>query len=79
MHILFVFLLVNGGNYKLVQNGNATFSFVGSHLGLLNGHPTEYDAMNFFSNHTFNVNNVSVVFKEIKISENNVCHQGKGS
>ncbi|KAL9962084.1 hypothetical protein ACROYT_G031154 [Oculina patagonica] len=37
--------------------------------GLMNGNPTEYDAINFFVNHTSGANNVSVVFKELETTK----------
>ncbi|XP_078377925.1 glutamate receptor ionotropic, kainate 3-like [Oculina patagonica] len=45
--------------------------------GLLNAHPTEYDAVNFFTSHTYDVNNVSsIMFKPIQTPEkSNLCNQ----
>ena len=49
-----------------------------SYTGLLDGYPEEYVAMNSFTNHTSDVNNVSVVFKKFKIQGKiNIFHQGK--
>lgn len=39
-------------------------------IGLLNGLPAEYDALNFFANKTNEENNVSVVFTNFNMPEN---------
>ncbi|XP_078382296.1 uncharacterized protein LOC144664978 [Oculina patagonica] len=55
-----------------VFTSNRTFT-----CGLLNGYPAELDAMNFFVNHTSDLNNVSsIIFKTFKIPEKvDLCNQ----
>ncbi|KAL9962104.1 hypothetical protein ACROYT_G031177 [Oculina patagonica] len=57
---------------QIVLTSNNTFTF-----GLLNGYPAEFEAINFFANHTSRMNNISVALKRFQISERiNIFNQG---
>ena len=67
-------LLIDRNFYKTL----CSFLFVGSLAGVLNGHQAEYDAMNFYVNHTSYVNDIPVIFREFKIpTKVDFCRQGK--